>query len=673
LPANLGEIEDAQVWKTAKVGQPQSKMGSGRVGRPPVNGVGKIPTKFILYNAADKEADMRYGKLCLELVLILVSEHCVAQDSPLSVELLEDGKTLAAVVKECKGHSGSLIGHAVGDLQKQLGKEMTPKVPEDVKAALRIMDDCTSYLSSPTLVSGMELPAAQQARRDADNTLQKLDEISRKLSGVGLQSFEARTRQHLQTLATQPVFAGRQPLSPNNLNGGTVEPLAVYQRVSNAPDLPGRITPEAVQAIIVEASEAQKHDTDSFLAEATSTVSADLLAIQSATMRYPNFANHPLMQSIAGLKRQLGKSLQPKNVSDVETVTDLLSRTLPIFGGSEFGPAHGHVDAERKAVREYAARQSAISGTVSTIIEIERTLDRGNLIAANGQYAQIGADRFMSGFPPAQHYLAQTQVLRNEVAAYGEATQVPRVQQTQSSLTQVLVFGSEVAKLETFNGKSLATETLSRNVTEDRQAVQSRLASLPAFSFDPGMYKLQPITSEGVAQQLTARLRELSGNLNSSRDLADLLASQDGMEKIRALFGEAVDTDLRRKGKSLAPANQMAAALSNAVEAHQRQAAEAQARRQAELEEQQALAGKIVNGALIVVMLEEKFQQTSIMGYQMEANKQRTQLHNLMEQDRKLLTPQVWKAVQSEFERLMPGLTVYQASSTQALLSSLRR
>ena len=279
----------------------------------------------------------------------------------------------------------------------------------------------------------------------------------------------------------------------------------------------------------------------------------------------------------------------------------------------------------------------------------------------------------MSGFSPAQRYLAETAVLRRELSAYREATQVPRVQQTQPSVTQISVLADEVAKAETYNGKSLATEILKRNVVEDKQAVQSRLASLHAFDFDPSMYRTQPITNETVAQEMTARLRGLSGKLSSARDLTDLLASQDAMAKVRLLFGEAVEAELRRKGKSIPSAQQMAASLSNAIQTHQRQVAEAEARRQAEADEQQALAGKIVNGALIVIMLEEKFQRTSIMGYQMEANKQRQELRSLLQRDRKLLTPQVWKAVQSQFERLMPGLTVYQASATETFLSNLRR
>jgi hypothetical protein len=593
--------------------------------------------------------------------------------SSLRPELLEDSKVLAAVLNECKKHSGTLIGHAVSDLQKRIGKEMTPRDPTDITTMLRIADDCTSYLSSPGLVNGMELPAAQEARREANNTLQKLNEISRRVVGVDLRSLEVRTREHLQS-----PFGSRsasvQPVSPSAVAASStpLQPLAIYNRTSNASDLPGRIPPESVQAIIIEASQEARKDTDYFLSEATSTVSTDLLALQNATMRYPNFASHPLMQSISALKRQLGKSLQPKNVTDVETVTELLNRTLRIFGGSEFAPAYRHVEAETKAISNYKIRQAAIASTASTITEIERTLDQGSLISADSLYQKVATDPFMSRFPPAQHYLTETAVLRKELSVYRDATNVPRVRAEQSPAKQVSILADETSKSEVYKGNVLAATLITRNVAEDKHIVESRLASLQTFEFDPKMYKLQAITSDSVARTLSARLDELNGKLSSARELAELVANGNLMTEVRLLFGDAMEADLRRKGTSISSAQQIAANLSNAIQTHQRQVEEAEARRRAVMEEQQALAGKIVNGALIVVMLEEKFQRTSIMGYQMEATKQRQALRSLIQRERNLLTPQVWKAVHSEFERVMPGLTVYQASATQSLLANLQ-
>ena len=595
-------------------------------------------------------------------------------DSPtgpsLRAELLEDSKGLAAVLNECNKHSGRLVGQSVGELQKRLGKEMIPRDSTDITMMLRIVDDCTAYLSSPELVTGMELPAAQEKRREANGTLRRLDEITSKLTGAGLRSLEARTREHLNSPTAAQSASVRLPSRAENTSNGT---LAMYERPSNAPDLPGRISPAQVQAILAEVSEEGARDTSMLLSVASSTVSADMLALQSATMRYPNFASHPLMQSISSLQRQLGKRLQPKTPADVEAITGLLSRTLRIFGGSEFGPAYRHVDEESKALAAYKARQSAMNSAGRTIADIETTLDQGKLVAANEIYQQVVNDPFMSRFSPAQHYLSETAVLRKELSAYSEATQVPRVNPSQPAVTQVLVFANESAKAEASNQIVLARELLSRSVAADKEVVMSRLESLAPFQYDPRLYKTQPITSENVARDMTRRLDELTGKLRSASELNALLGNQDAMQKARLLFGDALEADLRRKGTSIPAAQQMAANLTSAIQTHQRQVEEAEERRRAAIEEQNALAGKIVNGALLVVMLEEKFQRTSIMGYQMEASKQRQQLRSLLQRDRSLLTPQVWRAVQSEFERLMPGLTVYQASATQSLLANLRR
>jgi hypothetical protein len=589
-------------------------------------------------------------------------------------ELLEDSKALATILNECKRHSGSLIGHAVGDLQKRLGKEMMPRETGDITTMLRIADDCATYLSSPELVSGMELPAAQETRREANNTLQRLDEISRRIAGSDLRSLEARTREHLQsTTSPQSVVESvRQTSTSAASTSGTVQPLAVYQRAPNAPELPRRMASGRVEEFIMEASQAAKIDTDHFLTEADSTVSADLLAIQRSTMRYPNFANHPLMQQISTLRKQLGKSLQPANVNDVEVITELLSNTLRIFGDSEFQLAYGHVDRERDEIGRYKARQSAFSSAASTIADIERNLDRGDLIAADKQYQQVAADSFMSQFTTTQRYLAETAGLRKELSAYREATQVPRVRPGQQPLEQVLTLANEVAKLEANSGNSLASDLLRKSVQQDKLVVESRMESLPAFAFNPGLYKVPPITNHNTEQEAATRLDDLNQRLGFANDLTAILSRQDAIGSVRVLFGESTEADLRRKGASIPSAQEVAASLSNAIQGYQRAVQEAETRKRAAIEEQQSLAGKIVNGALIVVMLDEKFERTSIMGYQMEASKQRQELRGLIQRDRKLLTPQVWSAVQSEFQRLIPGLTVYQASATKSLLSNLR-
>jgi hypothetical protein len=611
------------------------------------------------------------------------------EGASLSPELLGDSKALASVLAECKRRSGSMVGHEISDLQNRLGKEMTPRDAADISTMLRIADECTAYLSSPELVSGMELPAAQEARREAKNTLQRLNDISRTVAGNDLRSLEAQARKHLQSpSSSQSATASiqHQPPALAASANASVQPLVVYQRTSSAPELPGRISPEEVQAIITEASKEANRETNSFLSQAGSTVSADLVALYNATKRYPNFTRHPLMQSIIALQQQLGTSLQPKNVSDVETVTELLNRTLRIFGrnlGSESQLVYGHIEAETRAIDQYKAQQAAIVSAASTIANIERTLDQDRLMDADSQYQRMATDSFLSGFPPAHRYLADTAVLQGELTALREANQVPRVQGNQQLVEQVNVLANEVANAEAKSDKVLATVVFKKNMGEDRQSVQSRLASLSAFEFDPRMYRIQPITTETAARDAATRLRGLDGKLNSALDLIYLLASSDAMSKVRLLFGEALEAELRQKGKSIPLAHEMETSLTSAIQIYQikrqqrlaaiqRQHDQEEARRQALIAERSNLAGTIWNEVLMITMLDEKFRLTEVMGYTMEAQKQRTELNSLLRRDSSMLTPSLWAEVDRAYQQMLPGLTVWRATHSRAIIEELR-
>lgn len=537
---------------------------------------------------------MRKSNVLLFAILFVIATVCCPskavpqpEGTSLSPELLTDSKALASILNECKRHAGTVVGHEVGDLQKRIGKEMIPREAADVSTMLRIADECTAYLSSPSLVSGMELPAAQDARREANNTIQRLNELSRTVTGDDLKSLEMRTREHLQSpTSTQSAIASirQQPPLTAFSTSASAQPVVSYLRASNAPKLPGRMAPEEVQTILAEVSKEATRESDSLLSEAGATVSADLLELYNATMRYPNFARHPLMQSITALKRQLGKSLQPKSVSDVQNITELLSQTIRIFGRSDFQTAYGHIETETRAISQYKAQQAAIVSAENSVANIEQTLDQDRLLDADSQYQRMATDSFLSGFPPSRRYLAETVVLQRELAALREANQVPRVQGSQQLVEQVSVLASEVATAEGMSDRVLATELLKQHLADDRQSVQSRLASLRAFDFDPSMYRIVPITTEDAAREAADRLEELNRKLDSARELSNLLTNPDFMGKVRLLFGEAFEAELRQKGRSIPVAQEMATSLSSGFQAHQHQVAEAEARRQAEAE-----------------------------------------------------------------------------------------
>ena len=65
----------------------------------------------------------------------------------------------------------------------------------------------------------------------------------------------------------------------------------------------------------------------------------------------------------------------------------------------------------------------------------------------------------------------------------------------------------------------------------------------------------------------------------------------------------------------------------------------------------------------MITMLDEKFRLTEVMGYTIEADKQRAQLNNLIRQDHAMLTPSLWAEVDKAYQQMLPGLTVWQASA----------
>lgn len=73
----------------------------------------------------------------------------------------------------------------------------------------------------------------------------------------------------------------------------------------------------------------------------------------------------------------------------------------------------------------------------------------------------------------------------------------------------------------------------------------------------------------------------------------------------------------------------------------------------------------------MITMLEEKFQLTEVMGYSIEANKQRDALRSLLRRDAGMLTPSLWAEVHAAYQQMLPGLTVWQASHARSIIAEL--
>jgi hypothetical protein len=138
----------------------------------------------------------------------------------LRAELVIDSRGLSAALSTFRKSYGGIggflrnpqakpptVSQNIAELQKRLGKEITASAPADVTEMAEAVQNCIDYLSSFYLVSYMEPNVAQEIRRSADNTLQKMNEASTKITGANLRSLLAITRAHLleAALATKHV------------------------------------------------------------------------------------------------------------------------------------------------------------------------------------------------------------------------------------------------------------------------------------------------------------------------------------------------------------------------------------------------------------------------------------------------------------------------------------
>jgi hypothetical protein len=104
----------------------------------------------------------------------------------------------------------------------------------------------------------------------------------------------------------------------------------------------------------------------------------------------------------------------------------------------------------------------------------------------------------------------------------------------------------------------------------------------------------------------------------------------------------------------------------------QRMVEEETARKQALVDERNALAGTIMNSAITITMLEERFELTEVIGYQMQAEQQKEALFSLLRRDHAMLTPGLWQEVDAAYQRDLPGLTLWRASYARKILSQCR-
>jgi hypothetical protein len=96
-----------------------------------------------------------------------------------------------------------------------------------------------------------------------------------------------------------------------------------------------------------------------------------------------------------------------------------------------------------------------------------------------------------------------------------------------------------------------------------------------------------------------------------------------------------------------------------------------EARKQTLIEERRNLAETIWNKVLMITELDEQFRLKEVLGYKMEADKQRAELYSLLRHDHAMLSPSLWNDVNEAYRQILPGLTMWQASHAQSIIGAL--
>ena len=519
------------------------------------------------------------------------------------------------------------------------------------------------------------LGAGWQSKVDAAAGVQALSQV------LVDQQQDEHAQQHSQPGgANVPATSAPPSFRTDQARVAAVPVTALYSRLAGAAGIPGRISENDVQNVLLGV-ERQKQFAQDGLRRSASSFSLAFQAFKSAYSR--ERGSQPVAE-IDRLQGELGNDLIPRRPEDIDALDQAFGRCLYVAQlrrtGDEYGrqygpgansPAYQEAFLSRDAagarvratqdLRAAFARKESIASAETAIIHVEQALDKGDLLVANGGFGTLSGGT-TSGLPEIAQYLAKSTNLRSDLAAYSQANATP-AQTATSPVTTIHAVANEEAQLAAAVGKPLTSSYLQRRLDADKRSLREQLNALPAFHFDRNLYTTATVD----------RLTQLKGLLLSATDLAALMGDQTALDLTHSWYGDAMYASLNAKGKDIAEAQLLETKLENQIATEQRLRDQEQARKQALVDKRNSLASEIVNTTLMITMLEEKFQLTQVIGYSMEASKQKTNLSNLVRTNRPLLDHAVWNEVDQAFQRVLPGLTLWQANRAESILAELRR
>jgi hypothetical protein len=475
------------------------------------------------------------------------------------------------------------------------------------------------------------------------------------------------------------------PLDPPS----TVAPTMLYSRPLGTGVIPGRLPEKEVQNVLseiqqhVSAAENEVNKQARFFSE----------SFKSFEDAYSRERGNRGAQAIGQLRAQLGNGFIPRTDDDVEEIRKVFAECLYLARirsavdntGRSYGPGanspvyqkafslHDIGDAQTHStdsLRAALVDKLAATDAEAAVISVERDLDANRLNEAAQSYTQLSRRKDVAVFA----YLQKTSALRADLDALAGAETISTT--TASNVLDLLNrTGLEEAALSRATDEPITSAYLQRRVDQDKAQLQTQLQSIPAFQ---RVRDDSPNATRGQALHLSeaeagVHLTNITDSLRAASVLNSVIKDQAGLRNIQHWYGEEFYKEFSAKANGIADAEATASQLAGQIESERSAQKNEIAKRQALADQRAALAGNIVNTLLIVTKLDEQFNRTQIMGYSMEAQKQRTQLRTLINENRAALSSGMWSNVRARFQQIIPGLTVWEASHAQTLLSEIQR
>lgn len=461
-------------------------------------------------------------------------------------------------------------------------------------------------------------------------------------------------------------------------------PATEYHRPTNVTSIPNRISEVDVQRTLAQLAQDKKasevsinRDSDE-LATALKTFKS---VYGSGRDRGANLA----VQAILVLQDRLGPDLKPKSLADLEEMNHLYARCMNIAAmrqssdnGREYGPGANSAPYQRAFLsregRELNSRTSddlrtaapkieRIDNLKRKVLQIEDALDKGDLLGADRGFQALKSAP-ADGLPEVAEYLRLSSRLSTDLEAYARvSTESENASATLIQRLHILIQREELLALST--ERPLTSDYMQHRLTTGKSILKSQLEALPSFQLDQKLM--------GSSLPPSERLGGLQKALSASSDLVSVLDDKPGLEKLRGWYGDDFVAKLLARGKGVDAAQSLATSLATKQAAEERRQQQERAQQQELANTKANLARNIVNSTLFITKLDEQFRTTEIMGYSIEAQKQRQKLNDLVTSNRTLLTQDVWQRVREFYVQALPNLTVRQATHAQEILAGLRQ